>query len=218
MQALVKVWDLPTRVFHWLLVLTLCASALSALYLENILLHAACGYAVLNLILFRLVWGFTGGYWSRFARFIPSFQQSLVYIRDPAEWRQPGHNPLGAWSVWGLLLLLLLQVISGMTADDDAGFTGPLSAYVSHQVVNLATFYHADIGKWLLLFFTVLHITAVFIYVFIRKQALLRAMFTGLRPWPFASVSSADSKYQRIKALLIFFLIAISVYAGLQAL
>jgi len=215
---MVKVWDLPTRVFHWLLVVALFASVLSAVYFENLTVHAWCGYTILTLTLFRLVWGFAGGHWSRFSTFIPSVQRSLRYLRQPSEWTQPGHNPLGAWSVWAMLLLLLLQFFSGFCADDDAGFSGPLSVYIPNRFVSLATHYHTHIGKWLLFVMTVLHITAVFFYVLYKRQPLLSAMFTGERRWPIPTVSTNDNFSLRIKAVLIFFFIAVTVYAGLHAI
>jgi len=209
---------LPTRLFHWLLVSVFCSSLVSVLYFDDLALHALCGYMVLTLTLFRLVWGFTGGHWSRFSSFIPSFQRSLTFIRQPFEWTQPGHNPLGAWSVWGMLLLLMLQIFSGLCADDDAGFSGPLSVYVSNRVVSLATLYHAEIGKWLLIGLTALHVLAVFFYVLYKRQPLLRAMLTGKRHWPFPTVSANDNVSQRFKAVLIFLVITAVVYVGLLAL
>jgi cytochrome b len=215
----IKVWDLPTRLFHWLLVISLCGSALSVFYLDNMNLHAYCGYAVLVLLVFRLLWGFYGGHWSRFTSFIPSVRASLAYLRQNGVWQQPGHNPLAAWSVWAMLIVLLLQVASGLCADDDAGFSGPLSAWVSSYSVELFTYYHADIGKWLLCALIGLHLGAVLFQVFYRRQDLLRAMWSGYRWWPLGNPErSSDDARLRLKALVIFSLSTALVLTGIYVL
>lgn len=217
MPSIVKVWDLPTRLFHWLLILSLSGSLLSVFYIKNMDWHGLCGYSVLVLLLFRLFWGFAGGHWSRFSSFIPSVQQSLAYIRQPAAWQQPGHNPLAAWSVWAILLVLMCQVASGLCADDDAGFSGPLTVFVSNRNVEIFTFYHADIGKWLLCFLTGLHIAAVLFHIFYKRQPLLHAMLTGFRQLPHHSaIASDDNAWQRLKALWIFALCTALVYAAVH--
>jgi len=219
MPTAVKVWDLPTRLFHWLLVAILCGSGLSVFYFENMTWHAYFGYGVLSLLLFRLAWGFTGGHWSRFAAFIPSVQRSLAYLRQPDNWQQPGHNPLAAWSVWAMLIVLCMQVASGLCADDDAGFSGPVSALVSNRTVELLTFYHADIGKWILGLLIGLHLGAVSFQVFYKRQPLLLAMVSGYRLWQDSNVMfSKDHNLQRIKALGLFSLCAALVFAGVYGL
>jgi len=219
MPTAVKVWDLPTRLFHWLLLSSLCGSGLSVFYFDNMNWHADCGYAVLSLLLFRLVWGFTGGYWSRFATFIPSVSRSLAYVRKPGEWHLPGHNPLAAWSVWAMWMVLFLQVASGLCADDDAGFSGPVTAFVSGRTVELLTRYHADIGQWLLVFLIVLHLGAVLFHTFYKRQPLVRAMVSGYRLWQDRHVMfSADDRLQRLKALGIFSLCAGMVLAAVCVL
>ena len=219
MPTAVKVWDLPTRLFHWLLLASVCGSALSVFYFENMAWHAYCGYVVLTLLLFRLAWGFTGGHWSRFASFIPSVQRSLAYLRQPDNWQQPGHNPLAAWSVWSMLIVLFMQVASGLCADDDAGFSGPVSALVSNRAVELLTFYHADIGKWILGLLIGLHLGAVLFHTFYKRQPLVRAMVSGYRLWQDRQVMfSTDNKLQRIKALGIFSFCAALVLAGVYFL
>ena len=170
MNSLVKVWDLPTRLFHWALVLALSASAISVLVFEHMVWHARFGYLIASLLSFRLVWGFVGGYWSRFVNFKLSFKDSLAYLRQPAHWVRAGHNPLGSWSVIVMLLLIFLQLIAGLGSDDDAGFSGPLTPHISSTWVSLATRYHTDVGKWLLLFWVFLHLAAVAHHALIKKS------------------------------------------------
>jgi cytochrome b len=216
---LIKVWDLPTRLFHWLLVISLCGSVFSVFYLEDMILHAYCGYAVLVLLVFRLMWGVYGGHWSRFSNFIPSVKASLVYLRQPGAWQLPGHSPLAAWSVWAMLIVLLVQVASGLCADDDAGFSGPMSAWVSSRTVELLTFYHAEIGIWLLSALIGLHLGAVLFQVFYKRQALVHAMWSGYRFWQHGNPeSSADDARQHLKALGLFSLSTALVLTGIYVL
>ena len=151
-QFSVKVWDLPTRVFHWSLLLAVFGSFYSVWVAEDMVLHSRFGYAILALCLFRLVWGFIGGHWSRFASFVPSWRRTRDYLSSTESLvAQPGHNPLGAWSVYAFLLLLLLQVASGLGSDDDVGFNGPLTPLLPSEWVSWFTFYHADVGKTVLM-------------------------------------------------------------------
>ena len=147
-QFSVKVWDLPTRVFHWSLLLAVFGSFYSVWVAEDLVLHSRFGYAVLALCLFRLVWGVVGGHWSRFASFVPSWGQTRAYLSSSQPLAaQPGHNPLGAWSVYAFLLLLLLQVASGLGSDDDVLFSGPLTPLLSSEWVSWLTFYHSEVGN-----------------------------------------------------------------------
>lgn len=138
-----RVWDLPTRVFHW---------ALAALYGalvttgwtggEVMPWHAQAGYAVATLLLFRIAWGFIGGHWSRFASFVfaPASVRDHLRCRG-ARSRSIGHNPLGALSVFSLLLFLLLQVATGLSSEDKADFAGLMNVLVSSAAAKAATWY-----------------------------------------------------------------------------
>jgi cytochrome b len=204
MNSLVKVWDLPTRLFHWALVLSISASAISVLVFEHMVWHARFGYLIASLLLFRLVWGLVGGYWSRFVNFKPSFSDSLTYLRHPANWTRAGHNPMGSWSVIVMLSLIFLQLMTGLGSDDDAGFSGPLTPHISSAWVSLATRYHADVGQWLLLFWVCLHMAAVAYQTVMKKTPLVKAMLSGYRVMAHTNPSSADSGRHRWLAVLLF--------------
>lgn len=213
-QFSVKVWDLPTRVFHWGLLLAVCGSFYSVWVAEDMVLHSRFGYAVLALCLFRLVWGVIGGHWSRFASFVPSWQRTRDYLSSSESLvAQPGHSPLGAWSVYAFLLLLLLQVASGLGSDDDAGFSGPLTPLLPSAWVSWFTSYHADVGKGVLLGLIVLHLVAVLFYTLVKRQALIQTMWHGMRQWPVAAVASVDTWRRRLWALAIFAVIALVIAA-----
>ena len=215
----VKVWDLPTRVFHWSLLLSICGSFYAVWVAEDMVLHSRFGYAVLALCLFRMVWGVVGGHWSRFASFMPSWRQTRAYLSSSqAMEAQPGHNPLGAWSVYAFLLLLLLQVASGMGSDDDVVFSGPLAPLMPSAWVSWFTSYHADIGKTVLMVLILVHIAAVLFYTLVKRQALIQAMWHGFRQWPVAAIASVDTWRRRLGALAILAVIALGIAALLRLL
>ena len=129
----VRIWDLPTRMFHWLLALSVVASIASAKIGGAAMgWHFRLGYLALGLILFRLAWGLVGGHWSRFSSFVSSPVTVWRYLRADAGSRERldiGHNPLGAWSVLAMLCWLALQATTGLMSDDEIAFTGPLSRF-----------------------------------------------------------------------------------------
>ena len=214
-----KIWDLPTRVFHWGLLLAVVGSAYSVWVTQDMVWHARFGYAILALCLFRLVWGVVGGHWSRFASFAPSWRRTRDYLSSSEPLvAQPGHSPLGAWSVYALLLFLLLQVASGLGSDDDVGFNGPLAPLLSSDWVSWLTAYHADVGRWVLTGLIALHVVAVLFYTVVKRQALIQAMWHGFRQWPVDAVASVDTWPRRLWALLIVCVIALGIASFLQLL
>ena len=171
------VWDLPTRLFHWLLVALIAFSWWSA---ENdeIDLHIWAGMAVLSLLLFRLLWGLFGSSTARFASFVRGPGAVLAYLRDAGSWRLAGHTPLGALSVLALLGVIAAEVGLGLVAVDEDGFSqGPLAHLVSLDVSDLATDLHEDLFNVLLALIG-LHLAAI-LYYRLRGRRLVGAMVTG---------------------------------------
>ena len=210
----VRVWDLPTRLFHWALVGCVVGLVITGNVGGNAMVwHGRLGYAVLTLLLFRLVWGFVGGRWSRFGSFVVSPTSTFAYLRGQiAPERSVGHNPLGAWSVLALLLVLFAQVGSGLFADDEIAFTGPLAGLVSGDWVSNLTRYHKDVGKLLLIGLVVLHLLAIAFYRLLRRQHLVRPMIVGDKLLPHPAPASNDSARTRWWALLVLLLCAAAVY------
>lgn len=206
MGSKVRVWDLPTRVFHWSLVLCFTGLLITGeVGGEAMVWHFRLGYTVLSLLLFRLVWGFTGGHWSRFRAFVVSPGVTLKYIQGHGVARQSvGHNPLGSWSVLALLAFTLVQVAAGLCSDDEIATAGPLAKWVSSSWVGYATYYHTKIGKVILIVLVQLHIAAIIFYRVRRKENLLLPMLLGdkVLPEPFENARD-DAKTRGLAAAVL---------------
>ena len=211
-QYKTRVWDLPTRVFHWALVVCIVGLIITGNVGGNaMVLHFRIGLTVLALLLFRLVWGLVGGHWSRFATFIYSPGSIINYIRGNGKPEHAvGHTPTGAGSVFALLAILLAQVGSGLFSDDEISNAGPLTRFVSTATVNLASNYHKNIGKWIILGLVVLHVAAILVYLW-RKQNLIKPMLHGDKQLPIVAPASRDDAGSRIGALLLFGICAVFV-------
>lgn len=209
----VRVWDLPTRLFHWALVVCVSGLAISGLIGGSAMnWHFRFGYSVIALLAFRIIWGVVGGRWSRFAAFVYAPQSVINYIKGRGKPEHSvGHTPLGAVSVFALLGFLAAQVSTGLISDDEVAYSGPLTHLVSNATVQLATFYHAAVGKWVLLGLVILHIGAIIFYQR-RQHKLLDAMVHGDKTLAQAVPSSRDDSLTRTAALLVFALCGAGAY------
>lgn len=206
MQNKVRVWDLPTRIFHWALLVCVVGLVVTGNIGGNAMpWHARFGYAVLSLLLFRVVWGLIGGRWSRFASFIYSPGSLINYLRGQAHPDHlVGHNPLGAGSVFAMLLFLFAQVGTGLIADDEIAFTGPLNKFVDTANGLLATWYHKRVGQWILIGLIVLHIAAVLFYLWKKKENLIKPMLQGDKIVSTPVAASRDDAQSRVVAAVLF--------------
>ncbi|VTU19564.1 Ni/Fe-hydrogenase, b-type cytochrome subunit [Variovorax sp. PBS-H4] len=200
-----RVWDLPTRVFHWALAATVIGQ-LATGFGGAMEWHFRVGYAVLSLLLFRVVWGFIGGRWSRFTAFTYSPGSILNYLRGRSHPDHLiGHTPLGALSVYALLAILALQVATGLVADDEVMASGPLTRFVSGATVSLATAWHTTFVKWISIALVSLHVLAVLFYVAVKRHRLVRPMISGDKPVADGSAApSRDDAASRLLALVVF--------------
>jgi cytochrome b len=203
MSHLVRIWDLPTRFFHWSLASCFIALIFSA-QLGFMDWHFRFGYVMMSLLLFRLIWGFVGGHWSRFSNFIFSPRTLLRYLRGhDAPQLSTGHTPLGAVSVFALLLFLLVQVGTGLISDDEIASSGPLSHLVGGDLVSLATTYHHKVGKLLLLGLVAVHVFAILFYLWRKRQNLILPMLIGDKHLDQPVTASRDDSHTRLLALLL---------------
>lgn len=217
-----RVWDLPTRVFHWLLAFCVIALVITGMRGGSAMeWHLKLGYSVLTLLIFRVVWGFIGGHWSRFKQFFYSPLTILRYLRGQSKPEHDvGHNPLGSLSVWGLLFILGAQIATGLMSDDEIATQGPLVKFVSSALSSLATSYHKHWGKWIIMVLVCLHIAAILFYLFKKKENLIRPMLHGDKESHHTDVlpASKDALAQRLTALTIFIVIALGVAYTVQRL
>ena len=211
----IRIWDLPTRLFHWALAACVIGLIVTGKVGGDAMLwHGRLGYAVLALLLFRLVWGLIGGRWSRFSSFLPAPGRVLRYLRGeerPEE--RAGHSPLGALSVWAMLLALAAQVGTGLFADDEIAFAGPFTTSVSAAMAKTLTRYHKDWGQLLVIALVVLHVVAIVVYA-LRGKNLVRPMLSGDKLLPHHETVSpaADGVGRRLTALLVLALAAAMVW------
>ncbi len=208
----IRLWDLPTRLFHWLLAGLVVASFVSGKIGGNAMdWHGKFGLAILGLLAFRLVWGFAGSTYARFVSFLPTPAKVLAHLRG--QWRGVGHNPLGAFSVFGLMLLVLaFQVGTGLFGNDDIAFRGPLYELIGKDLSDRLTGLH-KLSVNVLIALVTLHIVAIAFYVRVKKDDLIRPMLTGWKdvaPGEGASASGGGAL-----PLAVALLVAVAtVYGG----
>lgn len=205
----IAVWDLPTRLFHWLLVLGFAAMLITGQLGGNLIeWHGTIGVLLCGLLAFRLAWGVVGSTYARFGQFFPTPGRMRRYLQG--QWQGVGHNPLGALSVLALLGLLTLQLLSGLLANDDIAFTGPLYALVSADLSSRLTGLHKLLAN-LLIGLVVLHVLAIAFYARVKKHNLVKPMLTGQQEHPTAEPATGG----RLPMLLLA--LAIGVLASVLA-
>lgn len=211
----IRVWDLPTRLFHWALVVCVVGLVVTGnVGGEAMKWHFRLGYAVLTLVVFRLIWGFVGGYWSRFSSFLVWPATAIGYARGKRSPEQGvGHNPLGAYSVVALLMVLAIQAVGGLMADDEIMWSGPLAAKVPSEWVRLATLVHTEISKLVLIALVLLHVAAILWYRFRKKENLVKPMLLGDKELDIDVPESRDGFSNRVLAVAILCLSAGFIYA-----
>jgi cytochrome b len=213
-HAKTRIWDLPTRVFHWALAFCVVCLLITGFRGGDAMpWHYRFGYCVLTLLMFRLVWGVVGGKWSRFASFVYAPSSILRYMKGQGDaLHSVGHNPLGAFSVFAILALLLVQVSTGLISDDEISAAGPLTKFVSNATVSLASSYHVTIGKVLVIVLVITHLAAIVFYLYKKRENLIKPMLHGDKLLPETTPASADTAATRTLALAILLACAAAVY------
>ena len=199
----VRIWDLPTRLFHWSLTACVAGSIIS-IKADSIDWHMRFGYAVLALVLFRLLWGFAGSRYALFSHFVRGPGDVLAYIGGRLR-HVGGHNPLGALSVLALLLLLLVQASGGLFANDGSFTEGPLTKLISGDLSNRISTLHRW-SEWAIYALVLLHIVAVIFYTVFKSEPLVGAMLHGDRKLDVEPAQ--DDLALRIRGLVVFALAA----------
>lgn len=208
----IKVWDAPTRLFHWSIVALVTTSYVTA---RNgwIDWHFYSGYAILTLVLFRLLWGLFGSETARFGSFVRGPKAAIRHLVHLAK-RQPepeaGHNAAGAFMVLALLALLLFQAVSGLFSNDGLFTEGPLAALVGGAASDTLTKLHG-LSFDLILIAVAVHVCAVVLYAVLVRQDLVRPMITGWKRLPLGVAAPRH-------APLTVALVLLAVVAGVVAL
>ncbi|HEX5130357.1 MAG TPA: cytochrome b/b6 domain-containing protein [Usitatibacter sp.] len=186
-KVAIRIWDLPVRIFHWVLVAIFVFQAVTGWIGGYIMeLHLASGYALLVGVVFRVIWGFVGGTHARFASFIAGPMATLRFARrlfSKQAVPQLGHNPLGGWSVILMLASLAVQGITGLMAYDGVVTEGPLAKVVGIEASSIASEVHRW-NFWVLVVLSCLHILAVLFHWLVKKDNLMAPMFTGVKQVP----------------------------------
>ena len=180
-SARTRIWDLPTRLFHWLLAaLVIFSFTTGKLGADWLIWHFRSGYAIASLLLFRLLWGFAGSRYARFASFLP--WPSQIWRTVSSESRalrvSAGHSEIGTMSVYALLVVLAVQVGTGVFTNDGSFTEGPWVKFVSEALSNRLSRIHYY-NHWLVVGLTALHVAAIAYYLLARKEDLLTPMLTG---------------------------------------
>jgi cytochrome b len=202
-----RVWDAPTRLFHWAIVVLLGTSWLteSRGWME---LHFLAGYSVIALLLFRLAWGLVGSETARFSHFLKSPLAALRHLARLHR-REPdtgvGHNAAGGWMVLVMLALLAVQAATGLFANDDGDTEGPLFKYVSKERSDWLSHVHA-VNFTLIQVAVLVHVAAVVAYAMLKRHDLVRPMITGRKPLPLGM--SAPAFASPVRALVVFVIAA----------
>jgi cytochrome b len=208
----VVVWDLPTRTFHWLLVLLVTVSFVTGTIGGTAMqYHEWSGVTILSLVLFRVLWGFWGGRPSRFTSFVCGPGKVLAYARALLGKNHEaylGHNPMGAWSILAMLTVLLVQAGTGLFANDDIFTEGPLAHLVNKATSDWLTRIHL-INQNIIVALVVLHLAAILFYWVVKRENLILPMITGRKHWN-ETVSDADG--HPVKAMVLAAILAAGMY------
>lgn len=210
----IRVWDLPTRLFHWALVILVFTSFVTAAIGGNAMqVHERCGFTILALLLFRFAWGVVGGQPSRFSSFLHGPAAAAKYAADlfhgeSSPWL--GHNPIGGWSVMAMLLTLFVQAGTGLFASDDIMTQGPLFVLVSSRTSNWLTRVHT-LNAGIIGFLVAIHGCAILFYLLVKRENLIAPMITGFKRWAGSPAESVAERPLTAAALAVLAVAAVGL-------
>jgi cytochrome b len=197
------IWDLPTRLFHWLFAASFAGAYITAESDAWLGVHTGLGYLMLGLLVFRLVWGFAGGHYARFTHFLFSPMQAWQYLRETLDRRAArhlGHNPAGSWAVYLLLALGLVVGLSGLFAQGGEEQQGAAAALISYDLGHAIKEVHEALAT-LMLLLVFGHIAGVVVESHLHRENLARSMVTGIKQGP--DTAPVSRPYRLIGALLL---------------
>ncbi|MFJ2995548.1 cytochrome b/b6 domain-containing protein [Pandoraea sp. NPDC087047] len=212
----IRIWDLPTRLFHWSFAALAVAAYVTAKTGGNAMIyHFWCGYAVFALLLFRLVWGIAGPRYARFSAFLTGprtfFRTWRARPDSGTDARFAGHTPLGGLSVIAMLLFFGIQVVLGLFSNDDIFNDGPLVKFIDKDTSDMLTGWHLR-NHWVLIALVALHVLAIVYYRVARKKDLIRPMILGDKTLATPARPARDDWRVRAGALVLVVLASAVVY------
>ncbi len=209
------VWDLPLRVFHWLLVVSVAGSWATGKIGSSVReYHMWLGYWMLGLLTFRLLWGVLGTRHSRFWSFVPTPASVARYARDVIRGQAPrsiAHNPIGSLMIFLMLGMLITQAVSGLFVDDDVFYAGPYAHVVSSSTGKFFEGLHHEIANWIIVL-AIIHIAAALYHTYRMKEPIIRAMITGKKDANVIPVDQAIPHSAMVRAVILAMLSAGFVY------
>jgi cytochrome b len=212
----IRVWDLPLRLFHWLLAVLVIAAIVAVKVGGNALIwHFYCGYAVLSLLLFRILWGVFGSRYARFSNLKCSpaaIATQLRNLKAGKSVRFLGHNPIGSLSVLAILAVLSMQAGTGLFSNDDIASEGPLVKFISKDLSDRISWFHTEFNSYLVYLLIALHVAAIGFYYFRKKEDLVTPMLTGDKDGMLSDAAAQDGWVIRGLALLLCGLCVAGVY------
>jgi cytochrome b len=198
----VPVWDLPTRLFHWLLALSVGTNLIVEPRGDwQFPVHVTAGCTALALVLFRIVWGVIGSRHSLFPDFVRGPRVVLQHVRDLLKLRQEphtGHNPLGGWMVVALLGMTLATATAGLFSATRQGQGGPFVALIGGQGLGGL---HGTLGN-LMIFLVILHLCGVALHYIVTRDNIVGAMVTGRKRLDTESAAAEPPLVSRWRAVI----------------
>jgi cytochrome b len=190
-----RIWDGATRLFHWSIVLLIAASYASITLADGpdavlwMRVHVICGETMLGMLVFRVIWGLIGSDTARFGQFLRSPFEALRHFAHffrRAPDTEVGHNAAGGWMVVVMLLIIAVQVGTGLGANDDGSTEGPLVKYIGKALSDRFSKIH-EINFNILAGVIGLHLFAILMYALVKRHNLVRPMITGKKRLPAAA-------------------------------
>ncbi len=212
-KSLVLVWDLPTRVFHWTLVICVLGAFSSIMLFDNYSSwHPKFGIMVLVLVSFRIIWGFFGPFYARFSQFVKlPWNIWKYFLKNKKNKNSAGHNPLGGLSVLFMIGVLGFQAVSGLFITDNILIQGAFYPYVQESISSVFMLIHRK-NKWIIIGIIAMHLMAIFFYSYIQNRKIITPMISGFFPsdeLPYHTKQARDDFTIRILALIIFVMLVL---------
>jgi len=212
----VLVWDLPTRVFHWLLVLSFAGAWLAFDDDRYLYIHVYAGYVLLGLLVFRLLWGIVGSHYARFHTFAHDWPSARAYLKgllNGQAARYLGHNPAGSWAIFIILFLGLLVTLSGMFTLGAQERHGPFAGVLSFAAGEILGDIH-EVCAWAMLLMVAIHVAGVIVESFIHRENLIMAMLSGYKDGGAGGISVRPWNIIAVILLLLVFASAFYAFRG----